>query len=226
MPVRHVDRLRRALVETGENKICVANGRLCSAQFSEQLRDLRGGAAPSHPFGTVRTIEIVKTPQGVADTASAHDWHTDGNLLLIPPRYFVLYFDRVDEIGGGISTFYPIRSLLSSLPWWVIEALATTQVKLARDTFRWTGTLLAIDRCGLNFRWRFDKDLRPEVVDARGTQGKQAIDYVKEIMTEKHPIEYAARRGDLIFVPNRLYLHGRSPLALESSRRLYRGWIE
>ena len=98
------------------NTLSVTNSPMTKVEFDQQLQDLRGAAPVCPPFGTIRTIEVKQNVIGIGDTELELDWHTDGNLLPVPPRYFLLYFKQVDEAGGGVSWFYPVHKLLVDLP--------------------------------------------------------------------------------------------------------------
>ncbi|MVM33960.1 hypothetical protein GO755_28250 [Spirosoma sp. HMF4905] len=208
------------------NTISVTNTAVTKVEFDLLVQSLRGSAPVNPPFGTIRTIEVKQNVSGIGDTELELDWHTDGNLLPVPPQFFLLYFKQIDQAGGGISWFYPIHQLLVDLPWWVIEALTISHIRLARDEWEWVGPLLGFDEKGICFRWRWDKELQPEVVDSRGLKARQALDYLAVTLAKKKPIAYRAQQNDLVLVPNRLFLHGRSQLAAKSSRCVYRGWIE
>jgi alpha-ketoglutarate-dependent taurine dioxygenase len=186
----------------------------------------------SEAFGQVREIANAEGTRSIAKSLAAHPMHTDGTFMDKPPDYFLLYFIRSDPGGGGISEFLAVSDLLGEIEAEHFRALVEHKVRFARrdDDGRvdsWEGSLLGHDSQGrLAFRWRHDDEVRPEAVDraAAGELGR-ALRRVRALIARLPRLTYAALEGDLVCVPNRTWLHGRTKLSPESDRRVLRVWV-
>jgi hypothetical protein len=185
----------------------------------------------SRAFGDVRTIANVPGTRSIAKSLSGHPMHTDGTFMDEPPTFFLLRFDKVDPGGGGMSEFLPVSDLLGTLEARHFKVLAGERVRFARrddagDIDAWEGTLLGHDPFGrLAFRWRYDDEVRPEPVEPVAAELVQAIRRIRALIARLPRLTYAAREDDVICVPNRTWLHGRTALSPGSDRQVRRVWV-
>jgi hypothetical protein len=191
-----------------------------------------GGIQETRTFGHVR--EIRNDPNNtlsIAESLARHEQHTDATFQEVTPPRFMLYFERTDPAGGGVSQFLPSSEILAHLDPDLVIALALGKVSYAREDHRgftdhWTGPLLAHDDQGRwTFRWRYDERVRPVVVEDSHGRLEEAIEAVKALSDTLPKLEYAAVPGDLVVVPNRTWLHGRTQLSPNSDRLVLRAWV-
>jgi hypothetical protein len=185
----------------------------------------------SRAFGEIRTISNLPGSSSIAKSLAAHPMHTDGTFMDEPPAFFLLYFSTVDAAGGGVSEFLPASELLGELEARHFKVLVDQRVRFARRdddgvVDAWEGTLLGHDSLGrLAFRWRYDAEVRPEPVEPGAADLKRAIRRIRTLIARLPRLTYAAKQGDLICVPNRTWLHGRTRLSASSHRLVRRVWI-
>jgi hypothetical protein len=188
------------------------------------------GVQGSRAFGQVRHIRYTGNRLSVAESLDAHPMHTDGTFDVDPPRYFLLYVVEQDDGDGGTSLLLPTQPILMQQSRDSIQALLEEPVRFERKdpkgfTDSWVGPLLTHEPDGLNFRWRYDDMVFPRPLDPSGRFLPKAILDLRKAIEAATPIQYKAAKGELLLVPNRRYLHGRTKLNPGSQRHLLRAWI-
>ncbi len=191
-----------------------------------------GGVKNTKAFGEVR--EISYDPNSTKSTALSleeHPLHTDASFEEEPPSQFLLSFSQSDHEGGGESVFIKIADILAAAPEEVITALYKADCQFSRDddggfTDTYTGHILNRDENGRTWlRWRYDKHVKPIVLNAHGTDAQAAVEWVARFLETHPPIRYSAQSGETLLIPNKSILHGRTELSKDSRRTVYRAWV-
>lgn len=205
-----------------------------SKEDVEKVAMLLGGLLKHGAFEPVRTIAFdpKASVSSIALSAGAHPIHLDGTFAETTPESFLLHFAISDPEGGGRSLFYSVQDILAECPLELVDAALTSTVRYARKrhdgdaTDEMVGQMLEKDgRGGVIFRWRYDDQVKPEIVDAKGKPIAEFIEWVRQYMENTPPISYQAKSGDTILIRQRYYLHGRSALSsVQSPRKAYRAW--
>jgi hypothetical protein len=189
------------------------------------------GISDPRAFGKVRDIRFTGDPSSIAESFGAHPLHTDGTFETNPPSFFLLYVIETDSAFGGENLLVPLEPILASLAHTHLQKLLESPVRFARRdkdgiVDEWAGALLSYSStCGLSCRWRYDDHVRPEAVDSYDTGLINAIDAMHKAIESIPPIRYFAERNDLLLIPNKHYLHGRTALSPDSKRHILRAWI-
>lgn len=201
-----------------------------------KLARLMGGSDVHPEFGEVRDIRInpAVSARSLAMSMNAHPLHIDGAFVENPPTKFLLNCVKADVDGGGVSTFLSKTQLLLDCPGEFMHLLLDSTARIARvrvtgERDVYIGPLLSFlpDNTPI-LRWRYDKFVKPEVIDSFNMElTREAINWVKQYIDKAEKIEYQAQKGDVILIPNFMFLHGRTALTDKYSPRLMRRiWLK
>lgn len=212
------------------------NVKLNTHEEMHQIAMISGGVKLSQMFDSVREIKIDPTSNGtsVALSNKEHPMHTDGSFIETPPSGFFLYFKQSDTDGGGRSTFLNTVELLSELPAHYFNNLCQTVCRFSRQreyvastSDYYDSTIIELLHERPKLRWRYDDQVKPFILKSPNKkQATEAIMWLADHITQKKKIMYAAKSGDLVYVPNDAYLHGRTALSSNTSTRcVWRTWL-
>ncbi len=183
-------------------------------------------------FGNIREIKFKPGQRhSIAESCGAHPLHTDATFSESPLERFALSFRKTDPCQGGVSVFFPIAWILDAIPEAYREALEVSHVVYTRKSEKegdktYRGPILSwINSSRPIFRWRYDDNVMPVAVDAKGLPIREAVEWVKAFIDRTPPLFYAAQEGDTLMIDNGKVLHGRTKLSPNSCRVAYRAWL-
>jgi hypothetical protein len=180
----------------------------------------------------IRTIRYEPTiTDSTALSLDALAMHTDGSFLAEPPRQFILSCLKADEGSGGFSTLVPVSRIVACAPEWVLSTLSTATYRFLMKyngdmANSFSAPVLSQGPDGAtSIRWRGDHIYRPVPVRGDDITAAEAVEWLYKFLDSCEPGTYALRAGELMVVPNWLFVHGRQALSPGSSREIMRAWI-
>lgn len=207
--------IRDALLGDGA---CVAKapGINFEASLAQQI-EILGSVLPDSLGARYSTIAVTPSRKYYASSSIGQPMHSDDAHRATPPPVITLYCDVPSE-DGGITTLAPLGAYLD-------ERRATLPVAcFAPDALTLVGAMGVIRRPLLIDGRRLGCALPSIAMEIRGD--REVLDVLAELMNWCHlPANQVRLRldaGDVLFLDNFLWVHGRTAFPAKQPRRLYR----
>lgn len=211
----HGSRIRETLVREGT---CVA--RTPGVDFDTSLKQqiaILGNALPDSLGAAYSTIAVTPNRKYYASSSVGQPMHSDDAHRTAPPPLISLFCDQPSH-DGGVTTLAPLGEHLDR------HRSAIPRECFAPDALTLLGSMGSIQRPLLIDGYQLGCALPSIAAEIRGEP--VVLDVLATLIEWCHRPENQIRvrleAGDVLFIDNFRWVHGRTPFPAEQPRRLYR----
>lgn len=194
--------------------------------IAEHLGAIRGIWGKNYELGHKPYSET--STNSVAQSLSELPPHTDGTFEIDLPPSLILQCVVPDKDGFGISTLIDCWKVIELLSTQTKHTLLKTPFRFFREEMGKQVTLMApiLELQDSVYKVRYRNDHKHPLIPPTGEARVALTDFIDGISKPSVMTEIQLKAGDVIWIDNHRFLHGRTGLSNQIQRKVRRYWIQ